>query len=341
MSREMPDVPPPLEDRPPGRRVTLVDVPVPSPISPAARRLALAVGVMAFFIAALSAAAAWPPVMIIISAALALVVMLLIFGPLIQGPRERRQMTAMIQDAGGLTVDLAEALYRRARRSWFTTSLRSLARVLAGSGHTGTVVRYGEAGLLTPVRGVGVAFEPRLLAEDDESFRDLVTTLTHADREQTLLSETSVRESARRARLRRILLVIAMVAAVVYGVLMLLGMARFSDPWGLLILAIFFGSSRHSEGRLALDWYAVPGGLAVKPPSSATVTYFPSDTSALVMRPESRHGWRIIVSNGERTLERIVTLIEAEALLACWLSPLDPPSRESVVQALVSDGGQP
>ncbi|RJP34596.1 MAG: hypothetical protein C4547_10660 [Phycisphaerales bacterium] len=271
----------------------------------------------------------WAPV--------AAVLLFWILVPIVQQRRERARVRRFVGKRADASIqELAAGIIRKRRWLSRTSGVTEFARLMAQRRQAYTVVRYARVDELSPVNGATVTFEPRLIDETDAAFADLLATLdlNRPDRPATGPSiwrtmRRNVRLKEGRASFALTLLVLALAAWSSYR----LGRVTCGTAFWLAILVL---TLFRSPGA-AIEWFGVPGGLAVKPKVATNVIYLRPDTSVLVLRQESRYRWYAFASNGEQVYTRPMTRVEGEALLACWVSTVEPPSHERLVQALVSN----
>lgn len=268
-------------------------------------------------------------------APLIIVVVLLIPVPIIQDYREARRVRRyVVEHVASPARDIAAGVFRK--RRWFseTEGLKAFASRMATLGYRGTVFRYGRQNELGSVAGAAVTFEPRLIDETDEGFGDLLMTLDPSEWSRRAAPTPSLwRMMRRNIRLKEgrtsfwvTLLLLALAVANSYR----RGGVTCSMAFWLTVLAFMLFRAPSSGER----WFGLPGAAAIRHSLYGAMSYLTSRTAVLLIRQETRHRWRAVVSDGTTAHERPMTRVEIEALLACWISDVEPPPYERVAQAL-------
>lgn len=210
--------------------------------------------------------------------------------------------------------------------------LGELARSLVSQGARGSTVRIGPAKQASEIAPITVEFEPRSFdrladldaADEDEGGRERQAALPRGVARNVLLKGGWV------------LVAIfgfnwIMSAIEAYGRKRVTTNLMLSSVALAAVLLLPVGSGWLLSSK---QWWAVPGGLVFRKGAEGKrgwdVHLFRPADSVLVMARTARHGWVLVVADGEQCESAFGMRGELEYALSAWLSPLEPPSEEKL-----------
>jgi hypothetical protein len=247
--------------------------------------------------------------------------------------RERRLVAKVALDGLNGVIDSARDL----RPEFGATPCSDLTCELIQRGIRNVTIRLSARRrnqTVQPLDPITVNFAPCPLDDADSSFQELSHATRDINSAQPDASRRDKIASPNQRFQQRIGLAI--------GSLFLIGIALL-DVWNrgtlarpaLLIMVFALAFLFFPIGRpKAHKWYLVPGGLLRRSPSDkarSDLHIFSRKNSVMILRPSDMKSVAYISDLSSSATIRNMTYEEAKMLLRAWLSPLDPPPVESLV----------
>jgi hypothetical protein len=261
----------------------------------------------------------------------------------------RRRIDGMVNDANEETPGtIARTLIHRELASEsYTTVCLQFVKSLAAEGKVGETIMLWSKTPCDEIQPINEPFEAKLLDEADGAYEELDAALSG---DEQRIEETAAQMRLAREvpfGLRRIKRNVRMhggrwrIWSSLFAITMLafLSWSQNQFRWFfwiqvgslLLLLYVPFGITWWKPQQ----WWAIPGGIVYRWAGlfdrKGKVHVFNRRTSVLCIYEGWPHNWVLTVADRNRSAMRYATISEVNFLLRAWLSPLEPPPVEKLV----------